>query len=169
MFVMMTQRSTGEVMKLVPFLTLGLAVVGCSEPGDSQILSGNGTAPAATADNARDDRPVARLKRDRVIEEYAPTGDRSPDGLVGRWTGVEGMYLVVTNAKVPGHYMLEMRWDLDHKGVFAGAARGNTIEFQRDGILETLRAADGDSTGLKYLAGKKTCVMVKTGEGYCRG
>lgn len=154
-------------MKLIRLMTLGLAVVGCSKPGESQNAA-TAVGPTVAANDPGDDRPVTGLKRDSVITEYAPTGDRSPDGLVGRWNGVEGMYLVVTNAAVPGHYMLEMQWDLDHKGRFAGAARGNTIEFDRNGVLETLRAVDGDATGLKYLAGKKRCVMVKTGEGYCR-
>ena len=27
---------------------------------------------------------------------------------------------------------------------------------------------DGDATGLKYLAGKKDCLTVEPGEGYCR-
>lgn len=87
---------------------------------------------------------------------------------VGRWTGVEGMYLDIKPGTAPGDYRLAMQWSLDDKGEFDGVARGDTIEFQRGGVRETLRPTDGDATGLKYLAGKKNCLTVKVGEGYCR-
>jgi len=56
-----------------------------------------------------------------------------PDDLVGRWTGVEGMYLVVRPAGVAGRYKLEMQWDLDHKGRFDGVAEGDGIAFTATG------------------------------------
>ena len=42
------------------------------------------------------------------------------------------------------------------------------LEFERDGVQETVRAGDGDATGMKWLAGRKDCLVVKAGEGYCR-
>lgn len=85
----------------------------------------------------------------------------------GKWTGVEGMYATITTAE-PGKYKLEMQSDLDTKGTYDGSDSDNGITFQRGGETLTLAASTGDATGLKYLAGKKDCLKVKDGEGYCR-
>ncbi|HMO75917.1 MAG TPA: hypothetical protein PKD48_11305 [Sphingopyxis sp.] len=87
--------------------------------------------------------------------------------LAGRWTGVEGMYVVVTTA-APGKYRLEMQSDLDTKGTYDGADGEHGIRFTRGGEQLTLRRGNGDETGLKHLAGKQDCLVVKDGEGYCR-
>lgn len=86
---------------------------------------------------------------------------------LGRWTGVEGMYLVVA-PKTGGGVTLEMQWDLDHKGAFDGSVTAEGLRFMREGVAETAVHTDGDATGLKYLAGKKDCLTVKQGEGYCK-
>jgi hypothetical protein len=86
---------------------------------------------------------------------------------LGRWTGVEGMYLVVTDP-AQGDVMLEMQYDLDNKGNFPGTITPQGIRFERGGQTLLLRPSDGDATGLKWLAGKKDCLTVKSGEGYCR-
>jgi hypothetical protein len=86
---------------------------------------------------------------------------------LGRWTGVEGMYLVVAS-KPGGGVTLDMQWDLDHKGTFDGSVTAEGLRFMRNGIAETAVRSDGDATGLKYLAGKRDCLTVKPGEGYCK-
>jgi hypothetical protein len=86
---------------------------------------------------------------------------------LGRWTGVEGMYLVVTE-KPGGGVRLDMQWDLDHKGTFDGSVTAEGLRFMREGVAETAVRSDGDATGLKYLAGRTDCLTVKPGEGYCR-
>lgn len=86
---------------------------------------------------------------------------------LGRWTGVEGMYLVVAS-KPGGGVTLDMQWDLDHKGTFDGSVTAEGLRFMRDGVAESAVHTDGDATGLKYLAGKQDCLTVKPGEGYCR-
>jgi len=68
-----------------------------------------------------------------------------------------------------GAYNLEMQSDLDTKGSYRGQDAEGGIEFARGGEGFLLHAATGDETGLKYLAGKKNCLMVKAGEGYCKG
>lgn len=85
---------------------------------------------------------------------------------LGRWTGVEGMFLVV--APSPGGVTLDMQYDLDHRATFAGTVGADGIAFTRGGIAETLTPGDGAATGLKWLADKRDCLVVKTGEGYCR-
>lgn len=85
----------------------------------------------------------------------------------GKWTGVEGMYATITPG-TDGKVSLEMQSDLDTKGTYEGTASTEGISFKRGEETLLLKKATGDETGLKYLAGKKDCVMVKSGEGYCR-
>ncbi|MDF7775882.1 hypothetical protein P1X14_11545 [Sphingomonas sp. AOB5] len=92
----------------------------------------------------------------------------SRDDWVGRWTGVEGTYLVVSKGATAGSYKLEMQYTLDDKGIFDGTGSDAGIAFTRPDGKQELRASNGDATGLKYLAGKKDCLKVKDGEGYCR-
>ncbi len=85
---------------------------------------------------------------------------------LGRWIGVEGMVLNV--ASVPTGVTLDMQYDLDNRGTFAGTVGPQGIAFTRNGLAETLKPGDGAATGLKYLADKRDCLIVKSGEGYCR-
>lgn len=85
----------------------------------------------------------------------------------GRWTGVEGMYLDI-QPSAEGRYQLEMQYDLDNAGIFTGQDGEKGIAFTRDGQRLTLIEGRGDATGLKYLAEKRDCLIVKDGEGYCR-
>lgn len=85
----------------------------------------------------------------------------------GKWTGPEGMYTTITPS-ADGKISLEMQSDLDTKGTYEGTATADGISFRRGDEALLLKMATGDETGLKYLAGKKDCLMVKSGEGYCR-
>lgn len=85
----------------------------------------------------------------------------------GKWTGVEGMYVTITPA-APGKYKLDMQSDLDTKGTYDGEDSEHGIKFKRGNEELSLRRGSGDETGLKYLASKKECLIVKDGEGYCR-
>ena len=86
---------------------------------------------------------------------------------VGKWTGPEGLYVQITSTGA-GAYNLEMQSDLDTRGTYPGQDAEGGIQFARGGKYLLLRAATGDETGLKYLAGEKSCLMVETGEGYCK-
>jgi len=92
----------------------------------------------------------------------------SHDSWVGRWKGVEGTHLTIAKGNEPGHYKLTMQYTLDDKGTFDGHSTIEGIAFTRSDGKQVLTASDGDSIGLKYLAGKKDCLKVKDGEGYCR-
>ncbi|MES2754968.1 MAG: hypothetical protein V4659_09920 [Pseudomonadota bacterium] len=115
--------------------------------------------------------PAADVGADQSLPpaDAAPPADVAAReaGYVGRWTGVEGMVLDVT-AKIAGGVHIENQWDLDHKGSFDGWATPAGLSFVRDGATVTAKRSDGRATGLKYLAGKKDCLTVMPGEGYCR-
>lgn len=86
----------------------------------------------------------------------------------GKWIGPEGLFVEI-KLGADGNIGLEMQSDLDTKASYEGTATADGISFQRGGETLTLKKATGDETGLKYLAGKNDCLMVKSGEGYCRG
>lgn len=96
------------------------------------------------------------------------TAVASADGWVGRWRGVEGLNLVIAKGDAPGRYRLDMQYSLDDKGVFEGRATDEGIAFERPDGAHVLRPTDGEATGLKWLADKKDCLTVASGEGYCR-
>lgn len=113
---------------------------------------------------APDDDDVA----EQPVEQLAETADT----WLGDWRGPEGLHLSVDKdaAKGPGHYILVMRYGQDDKdsGIFNGQASGDVINFSRGGRALTLRATDGQATGMKWLAGKQHCLTVEPGEGYCQ-
>lgn len=95
----------------------------------------------------------------------APPPAPGTDQWIGQWNGPEGSFVRITGSS--GHYDVTVQ-NLDGPRTFVGRTVGNTIEFERDGKREALRASNGDQTGMKWLAGKKDCLMVRAGEGYCR-
>ena len=131
-------------------MALSLADCGGPSPGANMAVA-NDVGPEAAPPAAASPVPPADQKA-----RY-----------LGRWIGVEGMFLDVTS-RPDGGVMLEMQWDLDHRGTFPGTITAKGLRFTRNGVDEIAVPTDGDATGLKWLAGKKHCLTVKTGEGYCR-
>ena len=120
--------------------------------------------------------PTDATTTEGPVETAPPEGAEATDpatashrfaSWAGKWTGVEGMYVTITTAE-PGKYKLEMQSDLDTKGTYDGQDSEHGIQFTRGTDKLSLTRASGDETGLKYLAGKKECLIVKAGEGYCR-
>ena len=87
---------------------------------------------------------------------------------VGRWTGVEGMFLDVEATDRPDRYRLTMQYDLDNRRTVLAKLDNDRLVFTSEGSRHSLVPTDGVATGLKYLAGKKDCLTVMPGEGYCR-
>lgn len=98
----------------------------------------------------------------------APTtlASRPTDAWLGRWPGVEGTSLAL--AADGDRYSVTVT-DLDGPKTYSGTAAGNHIEFTRAGRTESIRAATGQETGMKWLAGETNCLVITAGsEGYCR-
>lgn len=92
-------------------------------------------------------------------------GTKIVDGWVGTWAGPEGTSLKIEKQQVGYEVTVT---NLDGPRQFHGIAADDVLQFERDGTTETVHAGDGTATGMKWLAGKKDCLVVKAGEGYCR-
>lgn len=92
-------------------------------------------------------------------------GTAVADGWVGTWAGPEGTSLTLSKQEVGYQVVIA---DLDGVREFHGIAVDEVLEFERDGVTETLRAGKGRATGMKWLAQKQDCLVVRQGEGYCR-
>ena len=112
-------------------------------------------------------KPAPASVQATLVPETPPT-----DQWVGKWIGVEGLHLTIAkdDSIGRGHYLLTMQYglDADDAGTFKGEATEDGIAFIRPDGPQLLRAGDGAATGLKWLADKKDCLIVATGEGYCR-
>jgi hypothetical protein len=84
---------------------------------------------------------------------------------LGRWTGPEGTYLDL--ARTDEQFSVTIR-NLDAARTFAAEPDASGFTFERDGVQETIRATDGPGTGMKWLADKANCLVVRPGEGFCR-
>jgi hypothetical protein len=91
----------------------------------------------------------------------------APDKWLGCWQGVECTYL--TLSRKGNKYSIEIA-NLDGPKTYEGIpVGGDHIEFIRNGKTESIRAASGKETGMKWLADEKNCLVVRVGtEGFCR-
>ena len=121
-------------------LALTLALAGCQD---------RGAAPAAPA----------------PVPAQATPATPATDGWLGQWNGPEGTFLKLEGGD--GKYQVTVR-NLDGPRTFAAVAAGDRVEFERDGVKESVRATNGAETGMKWLADKQNCLTVRAGEGYCR-
>lgn len=132
-------------LSLMASMALAFSVAGCQDRGTGAAPPAEPSPPAATP------APVAPKP--------------ATDQWVGQWNGPEGTFLALSGGG--GQYEVTIR-NLDGPRTFAGTAAGDRIEFERDGVKESVRATNGAETGMKWLAEKKNCLTVRAGEGYCR-
>lgn len=145
-------------------LVAALGACGKVEPTESIP---DATVDTSAIDAMANDMPAPANASDAMITPVTPV---DPAQWIGRWTGVEGMYLDIQPdpARGNGAFMLEMQYSLDDMGTFPGDAVGSGIRFTRPDGTFLLTATDGEATGLRYLLDKQDCLTVTTGEGYCR-
>ena len=146
-----------KIIMTTAFAAASLILGACGEtpkPANATpVTAPSATAPVATPSPAAS--PVADVKTDPKAET-----------LVGKWTGVEGTYLNITEKD--GKYSVEIK-NLDKAETFDGTKKGDVIEFTRNGKIETVKHATGEETGMKYLLEEKNCVVITKGsEGYCK-
>ena len=136
-----------------------VAASACTTPQANAPVSTTAT-PAASASPAMS--PVASPPASPAT---AGSGSKA-DSLAGRWTGPEGTYLNVT--KKGEKYTIEIA-NLDGPKTYEGSAKGDVIEFTRNGKTETIKAGSGADTGMKGFEKETNCVVVTKGsEGFCK-
>lgn len=87
------------------------------------------------------------------------------DRWLGEWRGPEGTYLRIERGNA--NYTITIS-NLDGPRQFVADAVTDGLRFERDGAVETIRASNGEGTGMKWLRDKTNCLTVKVGEGFCR-
>lgn len=145
-------------MRLPASLAALLLLSACARGEDAQPIDNVVVADNLAAEDSIDDV-------DPTANSAAPA--LSTDAWVGKWIGVEGLMLDIQPAGEHGHYVVSVTL-LDGTNSYDGTAEGDMIRFIRNGRPESIRAATGDETGLKWLAGKQNCLMIQQGEGFCR-
>ena len=144
-------------------MLIGAAVAAMTLAGCEKAEAPAPSAPAEAEKVAAD----AEVTPGMPAAADPANGPHRFESWAGKWTGVEGMYLTITPTE-PGKYKLEMQSDLDTKGTYDGSDSEHGIRFARGAEALSLHRGNGAETGLKYLADKTECLIVKEGEGYCR-
>ena len=125
---------------------------------------------AALAGCPEKEKPVEPERTAAVAEqkkEKAPAVDAfATDAWIGKWVGVEGLALVIDRGAGPGTYNLTIS-SMDGTTKHVGTADNTRIRFERNGT-EYIHAGKGTDTGLKWLADKNNCLIIKEAEGFCR-
>jgi hypothetical protein len=110
--------------------------------------------------------PAAPLTESAAAPNTEVIENRAADAWLGKWTGPEGTHLEIL--KDGDKYKVAIR-DLDIVRTFAAVSTQSGLSFERDGITESITPGAGPDTGMKWLMDKSNCLVVKVGEGYCRG
>ena len=123
-------------------------------------------AMAGCEDRNQPAGPSSAATNPRPKPAVAPTwATNLPNDWLGKWVGPEGTYLVLS--KNADKYVIEIH-SLDGPATYEGTSAGDRIEFQRNGKTESIHEGSGANTGMKWLLEKKYCLIIRTGEGFCR-
>ncbi len=112
--------------------------------------------------------PGVQLRQEAVKNDLpvqAETSDSSLSRWLGKWLGPEGTFLELSK---DGRKFVVKINSLDGPAIYKGTGMGDHIEFQRNGKTESIRAGNGQDTGMKWLLNEKNCIFIKKGEGFCR-
>lgn len=155
-----TNRSVAVALLALSIGTLAA----CGEREPPVPPTSEEVAPVTGDARSTDTPPVAVQP---MAPESPATAPPTPaaDAWLGEWRGPEGTMLRLGGGA--GAYEIAIT-NLDGERTFTGTAQGDGISFERDGVAESIRAGSGADTGMKWLADKRDCLVVRSGEGYCR-
>lgn len=104
-------------------------------------------------------KPPDKTPAESKIEHFAT------DQWVGHWKGPEGTFLEISGAQ--GKYQVIIQ-NLDGPITYPATSKEGKITFERNGLIETITPGDGQATGMKWLADKTNCLVIRSGEGFCK-
>lgn len=151
-------------------LLIGVAAIGACTPEKTNTPVTPSPSPSSSPSASPSGSPS-------VSPSGAPANKL--ESWVGKWQGVEGTYLTITKktevvdkskpAAAGDEKFTIVIANLDKPSTYEGTGKGDHIEFVRNGKTETIKAATGAETGMKYLENEKNCLVVTKGsEGFCR-
>jgi hypothetical protein len=136
------------------FMAAAAVLGACTNPTDVKQPVPASPSPAASASPAASPAGSIAANASKV------------EALVGRWPAEGGAYLTI--ARKGDKYSIEIA-NADGPKTYEGTAKGDTIEFTRNGKTETIKAASGVETGMKGFEKETNCVVVTKGsEGFCK-
>lgn len=149
----------------LPACALLVLASGCQDrSADNTAAPATADAPATPAPEASP-APAAPVAPEPEPEPAAAPAT-GPDAWLGQWTGPEGTLLLL-EPREGGGYLVTIQ-SLDGRESYPGDAAGPGIVFERNGVTERIRVGSGKATGMKWLADKSNCLVIKAGEGFCR-
>ena len=137
-----------KTKSLISVVTMLVVMAGCQGGNQS-------TAPSVAETSAVPTSPP----------KTPAAGSRPTDAWLGQWIGPEGTYLLLS--RNGEKYVVKVQ-SLDGPATYEGVASGEKIQFERQGKTEFIHAGNGEETEMKWLLDKKNCLIIKTGEGFCR-
>ena len=148
-------------MKAIRLLPLLLLLTAC-QPSAAPPAPG---APAASAASDADGAVVPQAAATPAAAAPEAPSASVADAWLGKWTGPEGTALEI--ARDGAGYALKIT-SLDGPVDYYGIATPAGISFERNGATHSVHAGNGADTGMKWLADKTDCLVLRPGEGYCR-
>jgi hypothetical protein len=150
---------TLSALAIVGVMALGAACT--PKPTAEEVAAADAASASASSSSSSAMTAAASEAASSAVSNMADVSS-----LLGKWTGVEGTSLNIT--QVGSTYAVTIT-NLDGPRNFTGAAVQGGISFERDGTVFLIHHGTGAQTGMKWLADKQDCVVVAPNEGYCRG
>lgn len=139
-------------------VSLLMCLSACDKPTNQMPTSTSSASSLVTpSPNTNAD---AATSIETTTDKWATT-----DTWKGKWNGPEGTFLQIDGGA--GNYNLTIQ-NLDGPLTYTGIGVGEEIQFERNGIKETIHASNGAQTGMKWLSDKSNCLTIRVGEGYCK-
>lgn len=84
----------------------------------------------------------------------------------GPWNGPEGTFLRMVGGQAKYEVTIK---DWDSPRTFQGGAAGGQIQFERNGLNESIRTTSGAAMEMKRLTNKSNCLTVRAGDALLSG
>jgi uncharacterized lipoprotein YbaY len=164
--VLVVQAKSGEAGPPFPFKLSVPAPASDAQPSLALYASIRSSDRLIFATGAPVPIPAEGAAGLQVRLVMAPQTSSLTDQWLGKWIGPEGTFLILS--KNGEKYSIQIQ-TLDGPTSYEGVGAGERIDFTRNGISQSIHAGDGKATGMKWLLDKSDCLIVQTGEGFCRG